>query len=58
MTDEELKDPIGPLKTSAIQVHELFEAYVIAGFTRPEALSLVQTILAISLGFQQGTGDT
>ena len=55
MTDDELKDPISVLATGAIQVHELFDAYVQAGFTRPEALSLVQTILAISLSL--GTGE-
>jgi hypothetical protein len=33
------------LQTMAIQLHELFDAYVQAGFTRPEALELVIAVL-------------
>ena len=47
------EDPISELSTGAIQVHELFSAYVNAGFTRPEALDLVLTILSITIT-QQG----
>ena len=57
LTDDGLKDPISVLATGAIQVHELFDAYVQAGFTRPEALQLIITILAISISGTQGTGE-
>ena len=57
MTQPEMNDPISVLATSAIQVHELFSAYVQAGFTRPEALELVNTILSIAMLGQQGKGE-
>jgi hypothetical protein len=33
------------LQTMAITMHELFDAYVQAGFTRPEAMDLLITII-------------
>lgn len=39
-------DPIGRLAEGAAQLHELFSAYVHAGFTRGEALQLVIVIIS------------
>lgn len=47
---DEPTDPITDLAAGAAQVHELFLAYVEAGFTEPQALSLVKTVLAAALG--------
>lgn len=45
-------DPISDLASQAAQTHELYAAYVNAGFTEPQAMQLVCTILSTSL-----TGD-
>lgn len=41
----EPKDPFTPMATSAAGIHEHFMSLVQAGFTRAEALSLVQTMI-------------
>ena len=38
-------DPITALAAGAFQLHEIYSAYVEAGFTRTEALCLVTAIL-------------
>lgn len=38
-------DPITELAAGAAQIHELFAAYLVAGFTRMEAMQLVIAIL-------------
>lgn len=49
MTDPE--DPITQLAAAAVSLHELFIAYVGAGFTEPQALYLVgQTIASANRG--------
>jgi hypothetical protein len=42
----EMDDPIGPLAAAAVSLHELFMAYVKAGFTRKEALDLVKFVIS------------
>lgn len=37
--------PVSPVAAGAVQVHELFMAYVNAGFTRAEALQLTMSIM-------------
>lgn len=48
------KDPIGPMAEGAISVHELFKAYIQAGFTRREALEIViglsREVMRIGMG--------
>jgi hypothetical protein len=44
------QDPMSALATEAIQVHELFSAYVSAGFSRQESMQLVVSIIALSIG--------
>lgn len=39
-------DPMTQLQQAATQVHELFLAYVAAGFTEPQALQLVCSTIA------------
>jgi hypothetical protein len=46
-------DPMTSLAEGAIQCHELFSAYVSAGFTRPEALQIVIGIVAAYIKPQQ-----
>jgi hypothetical protein len=46
-------DPLTQLAQGAAQGHELFMAYVQAGFTRGEALQLL--IVVISAGIAKGT---
>lgn len=53
MPDEEPRDPLTQLAEGAAQVHELFLAYVSAGFTRPEALHLVTAMVVASTGGTQ-----
>ena len=38
-------DPITPLVALAAQLHELYEAYVHAGFTEEQAFELVRDII-------------
>lgn len=45
MSDDLPQDPLSALAQAAAQIHELFTAYVNAGFTRPEALQLVIGII-------------
>jgi hypothetical protein len=40
------EDPMSELAEGAAQLHELFMAYVGAGFTRGEALQIVMSIIA------------
>lgn len=37
--------PVTEMGQNAAALHEQFMSYVIAGFTRPEALDLIKTIL-------------
>jgi hypothetical protein len=46
----EPSDPITDLAASAAQLHELFLAYVQAGFTEAQAMELVKTTLATAIG--------
>ena len=39
------EDPITQLQTGVAQQHEMFMAYVQAGFTRPEALKIIISII-------------
>jgi hypothetical protein len=43
------EDPISSLTEGAVHAHELFMAYVNAGFTRPEALQLIAAIISASV---------
>lgn len=45
-------EPISTLLQGAIAMHELYQSYVDAGFTRTEALQLVMTL--IQTGAQRG----
>jgi len=40
------EDPVTSLAVGAVQQHEMFLAYVHAGFTRDEALKLIGAIMA------------
>jgi hypothetical protein len=46
----EPEDPITQLAAAAVQLHELYNSYLAAGFTEPQAFELVKTILAASVG--------
>jgi hypothetical protein len=46
-------EPMTELAEGAAQQHELFTAYVNAGFTRPEALGIVIAIITSHLRAQQ-----
>lgn len=39
------EDPITQLQAGVAQQHEMFTAYVDAGFTRPEALKIIIAII-------------
>lgn len=43
-------DPMTALAEGAAQAHELFSAYMDAGFTRPEALQITIGIIKASIG--------
>lgn len=45
MGDNQPQEPMTPLATSAAQQHEMFLAWVAAGFTEPQALGLLKTWL-------------
>ncbi|MFE2326103.1 hypothetical protein ACFXD5_19610 [Streptomyces sp. NPDC059385] len=40
-------DPITAMASAAIQIHEMYEAFVAAGFTEQQALELTKTALLI-----------
>ncbi|CAM5625861.1 hypothetical protein STENM36S_08714 [Streptomyces tendae] len=46
----EPQDPITQLAAVAVQLHELYEAYLAAGFTEAQAFELVKVTLAASVG--------
>jgi hypothetical protein len=48
------KDPIGPMAEGAISTHELFKAYIAAGFTRREALEIVIGLCREAMRIAQG----
>lgn len=39
-------DPFGQLVEAGTAIHEMFRSYVVAGFTEPQALYLVGSLLA------------
>ena len=43
-------DPLTELVKGAVQIHEMFTAYVEAGFTRAEALQLVLWVMTAGIG--------
>lgn len=47
-------DPIGPLAEAAISLHELFKAYIDAGFTEGQAMFLIAVLLQDSLNAGRG----
>jgi hypothetical protein len=52
--DPNPSDPFGPLAEGAITTHELFKAYMTAGFTRREALDIVTGIVRESVRLSAG----
>jgi hypothetical protein len=46
MMPEPPQDPLSAMGTAAASIHEMFLAYVKAGFTRPEALHMLGIMLA------------
>lgn len=46
----EPEDPITQLAAAAVQLHELYNSYVAAGFTEAQAFDLVKAILTASVG--------
>lgn len=50
MSDKMPTDPITDLAAAAVQLHELYESYVAAGFTGAQAMQMVCTIIAASMG--------
>ena len=52
---DEIPDPITELAAAAVQQHELYEAWVAAGFTERQALELLKTLItAQSAGGSSG----
>lgn len=49
MSDDIPPDPVSALAEGAAQIHELFTAYMNAGFARQEALYLVGVILTAGM---------
>ncbi len=47
-------DPLTELAKGAVSAHEMFMAYVDAGFSRPEALQIIVGILTAGLGRPNG----
>ncbi|MCQ1575364.1 hypothetical protein [Streptomyces parvus] len=43
-------DPITALAAAAVQLHEMHQAYVEAGFTEQQALELVKAVIVASIG--------
>lgn len=54
MSDQGPQDPLTGLAQAAAAIHEMFTAYVDAGFTEQQALYLVGRIVAAQV--QQGGG--
>lgn len=50
-------DPITEMAAAAAQLHELFTAYMEAGFSRMEALHLVSAILTANAKSGDGSGS-
>lgn len=50
----EPKDPMGPLAEGAIAMHEIFLAYIAAGFTRRESLEIVIGLAREAMRIAQG----
>ncbi|MGW1961764.1 hypothetical protein ACWCPD_15980 [Streptomyces sp. NPDC001935] len=46
---DELPAPITELAAAAVQQHELYQAWIEAGFTRAEALELLKTVILASI---------
>lgn len=46
----EPEDPITQLAAAAVQLHELYNSYIAAGFTDQQAFDLVKAILTASVG--------
>ncbi|MFE9286727.1 hypothetical protein [Streptomyces olivaceus] len=44
------QDPVTHLAAATVQLHELYGAYIAAGFTEAQALELVKVVLAVSMG--------
>ncbi len=44
------EEPLSALEEGVAQQHEMFMAYVEAGFTRPEALKIIIAMLTASTG--------
>lgn len=42
---DEIPDPITELAAAAVQQHELYQAWIDAGFTCTEALELLKTVI-------------
>lgn len=50
-------DADNPLFVGAVASHEMYVAYVQAGFTRDEALQLVASVVAATIVAQRGDAD-
>ncbi|WP_158079470.1 hypothetical protein [Actinomadura sp. CNU-125] len=50
MADRMPADPVTDLAAMAVQLHEVYELYVAAGFTGAQAMQMVCTIIAASMG--------
>lgn len=46
-----MTDPFGDFDEMAVTQHEMFESYIRAGFSKPEALELVKNIMNEQLRF-------
>jgi hypothetical protein len=58
MSDDMPDNPISALLSSAIQMHEMMQSYVEAGFSEAQAFALIQTIIqALVLGSVQRASD-
>ncbi|WP_289009138.1 hypothetical protein [uncultured Thermomonospora sp.] len=53
MSSDMPQDPFTELAKAAIQLHELFKAFLDAGFTEPQAMQLVCT--ALTAGITKGS---
>ena len=56
MPDDAPPDPFTQLAEGAAQQHELFMAYVNAGFTRAEALQILLGVMAVAIAHGQQPG--
>ncbi|MFI7890861.1 hypothetical protein ACIFUY_06310 [Streptomyces sp. CACIS-1.16CA] len=43
-------DPMTELAAAAVQLHEMHQAYVAAGFTEQQALELVKAVIVANVG--------